>query len=445
MSLNTYDPVSKKLIQIAGNEEAKAVKLEDLPNVDTNNLSSGDVLVYNYDEEKWENKNLEIKKSFFGTTAEWNDLTPAEQAEYESKDIIDDYNGVDIDASPTENSSNLVSSGGTYEAIQETLKGDCVIIAASYGVTPSASVNFISKLKPLLTTTYENVFNNSLGGAGFYNGQYLSLIHGLDSTITRKERIKTILVVGIGNDISYTWSDVLSAMITFRTYCNNNYPNAQVIIVPVSVRTAKTEVDNLFTLYRNMRMSIVSHRMGIMENAYHILALNYKDLVSSDGVHPTELGAQRIAEAIYNNICGGKFDYEFNYVSDALTDCDNPKTNVTVNISRVAKSISGVHITSHQVFTVTENVAVSPNWGYQFPLWRLKEIKRPQFFIDESYFGVLWDNTDNTMQMVRVGIEYDSTLGDYYVGFIANNGQFNLQTGHSYRFRTVFDMPFIEA
>ena len=56
-------------------------------------------------------------KNFIGTTEEWNDLSAAEKAEYDAKDITDDYDGVPIDSVPTQGSTNPVQSGGTYSAI----------------------------------------------------------------------------------------------------------------------------------------------------------------------------------------------------------------------------------------------------------------------------------------------------------------------------------------
>lgn len=55
MSHNTYDPISKKLNQISGNEEAKAVKLEDLPNVDATSVADGQTLVWDATNSKWKN------------------------------------------------------------------------------------------------------------------------------------------------------------------------------------------------------------------------------------------------------------------------------------------------------------------------------------------------------------------------------------------------------
>ena len=57
--------------------------------------------------------------NFVGTTAEWENLPSTDKAKYTSRDITDDYNGLPIDATPTQNSGNPVASGGVYTAVNE--------------------------------------------------------------------------------------------------------------------------------------------------------------------------------------------------------------------------------------------------------------------------------------------------------------------------------------
>lgn len=56
--------------------------------------------------------------NFLGTIAEWEALTDSEKEQYKTVDLTDDFNGIAIDAVPTQNSSNVVSSGGVYNALQ---------------------------------------------------------------------------------------------------------------------------------------------------------------------------------------------------------------------------------------------------------------------------------------------------------------------------------------
>ena len=55
--------------------------------------------------------------NFVGTLAEWNALTASEKAAYKTADITNDYSGFGIDNVPTSGSTNLLSSGAVYTAI----------------------------------------------------------------------------------------------------------------------------------------------------------------------------------------------------------------------------------------------------------------------------------------------------------------------------------------
>lgn len=120
-----------------------ASSVSDLTDVSLTSLSDKQLLRYNNTSSKWENISSDttptqnstnpitsggvydaiqsFSTNFVGTLAEWNTLTPAEQAEYKTKDITDDYNGLPIDATPTQSSVNPVSSGGTYTALTNKL------------------------------------------------------------------------------------------------------------------------------------------------------------------------------------------------------------------------------------------------------------------------------------------------------------------------------------
>lgn len=137
-----------------------ASSVSDLTDVNLTNLSDKQLLRYNNTSSKWENISSDttptqnstnpitsggvydaiqsFSTNFVGTLAEWNTLTPAEQAEYKTKDITDDYNGLPIDAIPTQNSANPVSSGGVYTSLAEkqpTYTSD----STQWDTTPTAS------------------------------------------------------------------------------------------------------------------------------------------------------------------------------------------------------------------------------------------------------------------------------------------------------------------
>lgn len=59
--------------------------------------------------------------NFIGTVAEWEALTDTQKAQYKTVDFTDDFNGATIDAVPTQNSTNAVSSGGMYDVVDPML------------------------------------------------------------------------------------------------------------------------------------------------------------------------------------------------------------------------------------------------------------------------------------------------------------------------------------
>lgn len=79
MSANIYDSTTKVLIPYAGNSQAEPGPLENLENVDISSPTDGQVLVYD------------------GTATEWKNVS--------------------ADSTPTSGSSNLVTSGGVYTAV----------------------------------------------------------------------------------------------------------------------------------------------------------------------------------------------------------------------------------------------------------------------------------------------------------------------------------------
>ena len=55
--------------------------------------------------------------NFIGTVEQWNALSPEQQNAYRSKDITNDFNGYNIDSVVTENSTNVITSGGVWSYV----------------------------------------------------------------------------------------------------------------------------------------------------------------------------------------------------------------------------------------------------------------------------------------------------------------------------------------
>jgi hypothetical protein len=78
--------------------------------------------------------------NFIGTLAEWEALTDTEKEQYKTVDLTDDFNGIGIDNVPTQNSDNVVRSGGVYDALQD--KEDAAVVLTATLAASATSLTF---------------------------------------------------------------------------------------------------------------------------------------------------------------------------------------------------------------------------------------------------------------------------------------------------------------
>lgn len=142
-----------------------------------------------------------MDKDFTGTTAEWNALTTEQKAQYIGHKIYltdDGMGSIPIDAVPTEDSSNAVSSGGTYDALKDKIDWDVVISPSKTETTTTA------------TNTHE---------AGDYfelSGTIVKALANISvgDTLTEGTNIQT---TNIGTELKTINSNVTSAVSTANT------------------------------------------------------------------------------------------------------------------------------------------------------------------------------------------------------------------------------------
>lgn len=116
LSTTSENPVQNKVITSALNKKVSTytdapTKWDTTPTQNsTKPITSGGV----YDALQ----GVAANDNFIGTITEWEALTDSEKEQYRTVDLTDDFNGATIDAVPTENSANAVSSGGVYTEMQ---------------------------------------------------------------------------------------------------------------------------------------------------------------------------------------------------------------------------------------------------------------------------------------------------------------------------------------
>lgn len=106
--------------------------------------------------------------NFVGTITEWNMLSLSEKAQYRTVDLTDDFGGSPIDSTPTQNSSNAVSSGGVYtelgKAYRDTDSSETTIADDDY--FPFYDTSATAKRKALWSTIINKI--KSVFGSAAY-------------------------------------------------------------------------------------------------------------------------------------------------------------------------------------------------------------------------------------------------------------------------------------
>lgn len=227
--------------------------------------------------------------------------------------------------------SSLTVASGTYMIKDSFAREKLSNIASSYiligdsygdGYTPDGNVTgWCQLVKNNLEKNGYTVYTAHKGGACFANSanSYLSLIQGLESTITEKTKIKKIIVAGGWNEIPYAGSpaSITSFVNAFINYCNTTYPNAVVINAMVGFD---------FSTYANQRaltFDVVPAYENIQNQAYvcakHApFVVMYRNMCASDGYHPNVYGQRMIASYIYGLCVDSEFHIENRALNVAL-------------------------------------------------------------------------------------------------------------------------------
>ncbi len=230
------------------------------------------------------------------------------------------YNGSDkwkIKATQLLNQGGSGSGGGSL-----SLNGrKFIFIGDSYqeGWTDSSGTTVIidSWLDYFISwygSQFDGYYRNEAGGWGFAkeNCQFITLLQALESTITDKADITDIVVEGGYND--HAWlSGIDAAILTFKNYAIQTYPNANLWIAPVSrgINQFEADADSAHKIYIDSGMKYGFNICGEITRAM----LN-ESYYSTDLVHPTAEGYRQICKYMHQCLTTGSCDLLIGYAKE---------------------------------------------------------------------------------------------------------------------------------
>lgn len=205
---------------------------------------------------------------------------------------------------------------GTKMNLEDRSKRKLIFIGDSYGdgYTPDGSTTgWCDRLKSKLVNCHfsaENIYINHKGGACFSNpsNDYLTLLKGVANQISNKKMVTDVLIGGGYNELPYGDQEtkVKGCIDTLISYVQNTYPNAVVHFAPFGV--AFKNRDNQYALkYKLLPMyktkAIFTNQPFLtVTGAENILS--FRNMMSSDGIHPNEWGLENIAEYLKGYLTG---------------------------------------------------------------------------------------------------------------------------------------------
>lgn len=216
----------------------------------------------------------------------------------------------------TQGRKNLDDYKKVVEKKFEDMKNRYVIIGDSYleGYNPDGKVDsFGNKLKLMMNASDEDWIMAYYGGTGFVNTvsgkNYKSLTQEAYGRTTKPETITHVIYAGGYNDSSYTSENIQNAIIDCYTKMHELFPNAIMYLANIGSTFTNNEVlwhlhDNVLHAYDyagGSNRKICS--LGYIGNALH-----ERDMLASDGFHPTDWGQGVIALALSYKLRGGEYE-----------------------------------------------------------------------------------------------------------------------------------------
>lgn len=299
----------------------------------------------------------------------------------------------------------------------------------------------------MLSNIYGNIYNSTHGGDSFSAGTYLTQLQALAANIENKANVTDILVNDTGNDGGVAAETVYAAMVTFKNYCREAFPNAKIRLVPCTTRRTPTMKKDAYNVWQLMCTTEDGHNMSLMPDVFNILGREYTRLVAADGVHPNQAGAKIIASAMYNCLVEGGYEYR-SYGTENFTDGSHAVGSDVV-LGTVAymnwyKDNEKCHIDTQIEFQVSNAKTLQPYWDITYcpAIVEVKNIQSFNEFLGFNMFtGVIGDGTD-TYNVTAI-VWYDSVADKFFLHLLSTPlGNITLAANTTYKLILNGSIPF---
>jgi hypothetical protein len=297
-----------------------------------------------------------------------------------------------------------------------------IFLGDSYGTGQNElgeqSTPWTTLVPQYLGLTAQNYITNSSNGSGFKNGKtFLVQLQEVEQTITNKNEITDIVIVGGYNDKNYTVTEILASMNTFFSYAKTTFPKADLKLGCVG-----------WSRNYNVRQSISNRSLvaytqcgsfgcQYLHNTQYIL--HDYSLFSNDKYHPNQNGQNELSKYLTEAILSGSC----NVVRGFITPTYNASSNVT-------KYDLGYILESQ----VNENIYLMANIGFLkttaqnlgnrtvVPLIEFSDglILGSGLPIFRQYMQMFCGKTDNTFDklMGSITVQYNENLDKGILCFI---------------------------
>lgn len=254
--------------------------------------------------------------------------------------------------------NNLIIDNETYEIADSQARRDIsllknrkfIFIGDSYaqGYTTNGIVeSWITKTANILGLVKNSTYySNFLGGTGFKNAVNEKTFTTLltDLSITDKESITDIVVLGGYNDKEYDSSEINVSIDLFISTAKTNYPNARIHIGEVGWSPSYQNRQTLRTMIRDCYLNLNSRGAYYIENIQFAIH-NYTWNTDNFG-HPNEEGQKSIANALVGYLLTGRCSVDLGHKGSAfgggsaLVSVKNDLVHLTTRYSFLTKTFT---------------------------------------------------------------------------------------------------------